>query len=303
MDDIFQGYDQRIRPVKNKSSPLTVRVQPTILRLIEVNAQQEYIKLSLSIDQTWNDEFLTWNPAEYNGTNAIMVPKTALWLPDTTVVTTSFEAEEMIDQDKEVLMVQHDGTVSRSYPFVLSNYCPMKTDEFPFDKQECIIKITSWHYPANVVRYEPMYNETTYPQNNNSAWDILPITVEAVDFNVENAGQYRQIWYTLTIKRKSEYYVLVLVMPTLIITALSIAGIFAPINNIGDRQEKITLGLTTLLTLAVILSMVTGEMPRSDNLPVLGRFVLDEIIIIVICMAVSVVILFLHQRATTRPWP
>uniref|UniRef100_A0A914W5B5 Uncharacterized protein n=1 Tax=Plectus sambesii TaxID=2011161 RepID=A0A914W5B5_9BILA len=303
MEDIFQGYDQRIRPIKNKASPIIVQVQPLIVRLIEVNPQQEYIKLSLSISQTWKDEFLTWNPAEYDGTTSVMVPKTALWLPDTTVVTTSFEAEAITDLDMETLMVEYDGTISRSYPYILSNYCPMITDEFPFDKQDCIIKITSWNYAANVVRYEPMYNETDEPQNKNSAWDMLPIKVEAVDFNVENAGQYRQIWYTLTIKRKPAYYVWVLIMPTLIITALSIAGIFAPINNNGDRQEKLTLGLTTLLTLAVILSMVTGEMPRSSNLPVLGQFVLVEISIIVICMAVSVVILFLHQRATTRPWP
>ncbi len=36
LDTIFQDYDSRIRPVKNSSLPISVVVNPQIVRLIEV---------------------------------------------------------------------------------------------------------------------------------------------------------------------------------------------------------------------------------------------------------------------------
>uniref|UniRef100_A0A914XIR6 Neurotransmitter-gated ion-channel ligand-binding domain-containing protein n=1 Tax=Plectus sambesii TaxID=2011161 RepID=A0A914XIR6_9BILA len=152
----------------------------------------------------WKDEFLTWDPKLFNGTDYIKVPASKVWLPDIVVESSSLEPEYIMSQDDRVVLITSDGTVYVSFPFVLTNY------------------------------------------------------------------------------------------------SLSLAGLYSPFNNAGEREEKVTLGLTTLLTLAVILTMVTGEMPRGSELPVMGLFVLLEIIMIVVSMAISVLTMFLHQRATTR---
>lgn len=54
-------------------------------------------------------------------------------------------------------------------------------------------------------------------------------------------------------------------------TTLSLVGFFTPFDNDGNRVERVTLGLTTLLSLAVMLNIVGDEMPKSANLPQLGR--------------------------------
>jgi xanthine/uracil/vitamin C permease (AzgA family) len=60
------------------------------------------------------------------------------------------------------------------------------------------------------------------------------------------------------------------VWPPFLITCLNIIGVFAPFNDGGEREEKVTMGLTTLLTMAVILMIITDQMPKSSITPLLG---------------------------------
>ncbi len=80
-----------------------------------------------------------------------------------------------------------------------------------------------------------------------------------------------EIYFHLVLKRKPMYYIFTMVLPSFIITTLSTVGLFSPFNAGGDRQEKISLGLTTLLAMAVLLIMVADKMPRTSNgLPMIG---------------------------------
>uniref|UniRef100_A0A914WB49 Uncharacterized protein n=1 Tax=Plectus sambesii TaxID=2011161 RepID=A0A914WB49_9BILA len=250
----------------------------------------------------WKDELLTWDPKLFNGTDYIKVPASKVWLPDIVVESSSLEPEYFMSQDDRVVLITSDGTVYLSFPFVLTNYCKMNIKEYPFDTQQCTIKIMSWVYVKEEITLQSgtLAIDADMPRNNNTVWDILPYVVETFDLEVENVGTFRELRYRQKIKRKPQYYVWVLIVPTFILTALSLAGLYSPFNNAGEREEKVTLGLTTLLTLAVILTMVTGDMPRGSELPVMGLFVLLEIIMIVVSMAISVLTMFLHQRTTTR---
>jgi hypothetical protein len=55
------------------------------------------------------------------------------------------------------------------------------------------------------------------------------------------------------------------VLPCFMIATISIIGIFAPFNDSGDREEKVTLGLTTLLTMAILLTIIADNMPTSSE--------------------------------------
>jgi hypothetical protein len=56
-------------------------------------------------------------------------------------------------------------------------------------------------------------------------------------------GLFRNVKFHIKLKRKSAYYVWVIIVPTFIISALSIAGIFAPFSNDGARQEKVRIDM------------------------------------------------------------
>uniref|UniRef100_A0A914XL93 Neurotransmitter-gated ion-channel ligand-binding domain-containing protein n=1 Tax=Plectus sambesii TaxID=2011161 RepID=A0A914XL93_9BILA len=248
---------------------MLVKIGINLISLLDVNEPQEYIKLAVSCDQRWHDDFLIWDPAKFNGTTSITVPADMVWIPDVTVVSTVLDPEYITEKEYQNVIIIFNGDVSLQFAYVLSNRCEMKTDNFPFDSQECVVKLSSWSFTINKMILEHIDGQRPI-QNPNTEWDVFPYTNETTDSYYGSEYPFREIFYRIKIKRKSSYYVWVIITPTFIISALSIAGIFAPFSSTGDREEKVSLGLTTLLTLAVILSLVTGEMPRSTKLPLLG---------------------------------
>lgn len=42
----------------------------------------EHIFFVLSIFQAWEDDFLTWDPADFHNITALRIPCHKLWLPD-----------------------------------------------------------------------------------------------------------------------------------------------------------------------------------------------------------------------------
>ena len=42
--------------------------------------------ISINFFQMWQDEFLSWNPSEWNGIQELVVPPSEVWLPDIAVI-------------------------------------------------------------------------------------------------------------------------------------------------------------------------------------------------------------------------
>lgn len=97
-----------------------------------------------------------------------------------------------------------------------------------------------------------------------------------VDITHNYHGGFRksfvQVEYYIAIQRKPTYYLMTFVLPCFMITTASIIGIFGPFDDAGYREEEVSLGLSTLLNMAIILTAIADEMPKtSDGLPLLCK--------------------------------
>ncbi len=88
---------------------------------------------------------------------------------------------------------------------------------------------------------------------------------------------YVDVFFDIVITRKPDYYITTFIWPSFVITCLAIVGVFSPFNDGGKREEKVTMGLTTLLTMAIILTIITNQMPRSSSMPLLSSFQLKSL--------------------------
>ncbi|PIC39823.1 hypothetical protein B9Z55_011392 [Caenorhabditis nigoni] len=247
---LLDDYYKYARPVRNSSSILNVTALIQIYNLVEVNEKNEQIQLLLWFPQSWKDEYLTWDPEEWNGIEKIIIPKAMIWVPDGYIFNTVAEAETMENHNARV---RYDGKV-----------------EVDFNKK-------------------------------NSEWDIIDFNatklVRGYNDTLGGANVYEEIFYYLELKRKPHYYIVVIIIPTFAIVTVSNIGLFTPHGVHGDREEHVSLGLTTMLTMAVILDMVTGQMPKSsEGIPLLGKYVLIEFAISIIAVLVSILIIFAHER-------
>ena len=97
--------------------------------------------------------------------------------------------------------------------------------------------------------------------------------------------------FSLTMKRKSDYYTYTLIIPTVIISLLTIVGLFTPSNGkiriflkisrifsvSLEREEKVSMGLTSLLSVAIMLTMISDQMPKNpDEFSVMGVLSINQ---------------------------
>lgn len=81
-------------------------------------------------------------------------------------------------------------------------------------------------------------------------------------------GLLQYITYTVQMRRKPLFYVFNMIMPCFIITLISLLGFYIPSNS----GEKVSMGITTLLSMTVFLMLVAENMPpTSDVLPLVGK--------------------------------
>ncbi|CAJ0931786.1 unnamed protein product, partial [Mesorhabditis belari] len=277
---LFGSYDQDIRPTPITDDNYITNVTITInyFVLLTLDQQGEQMTFSADVQKSWYDPNLSWDPSAFGNTTRVLTAERSLWRPDIAIVNGAAE-EDVIDADSRFSVVFSDGTVQTSVPAVYTTRCSLDLVAFPFDLQQCEVKFGSWVYTVNeiqLIAQEYVLNPGP-DYKGNSEWTVENIS--AYNYLDNDGGMYGELHYVIELKRKSNYYMYVLFLPTFIVSTLAIFGLFTPLNNEGDRAEKASLGLTTLLSLAVMLDIVGQDMPKSAPLPRLGRYVLGEIVI------------------------
>ncbi|KAK6740653.1 hypothetical protein RB195_008860 [Necator americanus] len=138
--------------------------------------------------------------------------------------------------------------------------------------------------------------------------EMMPIDERMADLRYDgtvrvsnpSVSMYSVVIYQVELKRKPVYYVLVIQIPTLIMTTLTIFGIFTPFSNTPERREKVTLGLNMFVSISMMLNLVADMMPKASRLPLLGNYILSQIFVCSAAVLVSIVTLIFHQRCHTR---
>lgn len=104
---------------------------------------------------------------------------------------------------------------------------------------------------------------------------------------------YPEVIYRLVIRRRPLYYVFNMVFPCLLITMVAFLGFFLPPSS----TEKVSMGITTLLSITVYLMLVAESMPpTSEQLPLLGIYYAVTIGIVSLSTAMAVVTLNINNR-------
>ncbi|KAK3876955.1 hypothetical protein Pcinc_018292, partial [Petrolisthes cinctipes] len=128
----------------------------------------------------------------------------------------------------------------------------------------------------------------------NGEWDMIDMIVERnVVFYSCCEAPYPDITYHIILRRRPLFYVFNLILPCVLITGIALMSFYMP----SDSGEKVTLGITTLLSMTVFL-MVIGESmpPTSEKLPLIGLYYGVTISLVSFATGLSVVTLNIHHR-------
>ncbi|CAG0921526.1 unnamed protein product [Notodromas monacha] len=251
---LMSNYDNSVRPAKSPQSPLDVSFNMALTQIIDV---------------VWLDAGLVWNPSDYSNITVIRIPSGRVWKPDILLYNNADSQYSSAVLSTNVI-VTSDGQVTYLSSAIFKSSCQINVEFFPFDEQVCVMKFASWTYGGYQVNLTTDASEGDLSNYvTNGEWDLIRMKV---DRNVQYYSccdePYPDITYTIILRRRPLFYVFNLILPCVLITGVALLSFYMP----SDSGEKVTLGITTLLSMTVFL-MVIGESmpPTSEKLPLIGK--------------------------------
>ncbi|XP_032667739.1 acetylcholine receptor subunit alpha-like isoform X2 [Odontomachus brunneus] len=262
--------------------------------------------------KSWYDYKLRWDPKEYGGVHMLHVPSDHIWRPDIVLYNNADGNFEVTLATKAT--IYHQGLVEWKPPAIYKSSCEIDVEYFPFDEQTCVLKFGSWTYDGFKVDLRHMDEK---PGSNvvdvgvdlsefymSVEWDILEVpAVRNEKFYTCCDEPYLDITFNITMRRKTLFYTVNIIIPCMGISFLTVLTFYLP----SDSGEKVTLSISILISLHVFFLLVVEIIPPTSLVvPLLGKYLIFAMILVSISICVTVVVLNVHFRSPQThkmaPW-
>ncbi|KHJ85488.1 hypothetical protein OESDEN_14784 [Oesophagostomum dentatum] len=198
----------------------------------------------------WKDLRLKWDPSGFDNIKELVINRELVWRADL-VPYDSHSVYETRDEGTQHIYISFTGLVELFVSSVVSFACPIDGHgEWSVDG-----------VTAEVCLWMP--------------------TVEDYNFDVAT--------FTFRLRRNSIYYVIMIIIPSFVLTFLCILGLFWSNFDQGDYLEKLGLGFTAILAMCMVLEIAENSVPKTKQLPSLCTYIMVNLILIT--LAISVVVM------------
>ncbi|CDW56203.1 nicotinic acetylcholine receptor non alpha [Trichuris trichiura] len=291
MVDLFRGYNSLVLPLSNaNSTPLLLHFGLQLVLLINLDEKNQIMHTNVWLTLKWYDFQMRWNPVNYGEIRQIRVATDKVWRPDIVLFNNadgnyevSFHSNVVIDNEGNMLWVP---------PAIYKSSCIIDVEYFPFDEQVCTLLFGSWTYNEQEIILsfnDGVEGVDLQDYSYSSIWDI--IEAPAVLTRQKSRMEFR-----IRVRRKSLFYTVVLIIPTVLMAFLSMMVFYLP----ACAGEKITLTLNVLLSLVVFLLLVSKILPpTSSTIPLMAKYLLLTFLLNIITILVTVLIINVFFRGPT----
>ncbi|XP_043599764.1 neuronal acetylcholine receptor subunit alpha-7-like isoform X1 [Bombus pyrosoma] len=294
LSDLLDTYNVLERPVGNESEPLVLSFGLTLMQIIDVDEKNQLLITNLWLKLEWNDVNMRWNTSDYGGVRDLRIPPHRLWKPDVLMYNS---ADEGFDGTYPTnVVVKNNGTCLYVPPGIFKSTCKIDITWFPFDDQRCEMKFGSWTYDGFQLDLQ-LQDESGGDISSfitNGEWDLLGVPGKRNEIYYNCCPEpYIDITFVVIIRRRTLYYFFNLIVPCVLIASMAVLGFTLP----PDSGEKLSLGVTILLSLTVFLNMVAETMPAtSDAVPLLGTYFNCIMFMVASSVVSTILILNYHHR-------
>jgi nicotinic acetylcholine receptor, invertebrate len=132
-------------------------------------------------------------------------------------------------------------------------------------------------------------------------WDLIDVPASLVHYNDTITNKTKlQMVYKIKMRRKSLFYMVNIIIPTILLSTLSVCVFFLP----TDDGEKITLSLGAMFALVVFFLLIAKIMPPTSNsVPLISKYLLFTFIInILSVLNTCIIINFYYKKIDMELW-
>uniref|UniRef100_A0A3B5B898 Neuronal acetylcholine receptor subunit alpha-7-like n=1 Tax=Stegastes partitus TaxID=144197 RepID=A0A3B5B898_9TELE len=289
--ELLRDYNPMERPVANDSQPLTVQFSFTLMQVMDVDEKNQILTTNAWLQMQWYDHYLQWNQSEYPGVKNLRFTPDQVWTPDILLYNS---AHDKFDATfKTNVLVNSSGFCEYLPPGIFVSTCSVDVRWFPFDIQRCELKFGSWTFDGWLLDIQ-MKEADVSGYMPNGEWDLLEVPGGRHEVFYDCCAEpYPDITFVVTLRRRTLFYALNLLIPCVLLSSMTLVVFLLPANS----GEKISLGITVLLSLTVFMLMVAEIMPAtSDSVPLIGQYFASTMVIVGMSVVATVIVLQFHHH-------
>uniref|UniRef100_A0A8C8S755 Cholinergic receptor nicotinic delta subunit n=1 Tax=Pelusios castaneus TaxID=367368 RepID=A0A8C8S755_9SAUR len=305
---VEKGYNKELRPVVSKDESVNVDLGLTLSNLVSLKEADETLTTNVWIEHGWTDYRLQWNKSDFGGLEILRLPPDMLWVPEI-VLENNNDGLFQIAYYCNVL-VSDSGYVYWLPPAIFHSACPINVNFFPFDWQNCSLKFSSLRYNAKEItmnlkqeldRKLKKYYVVEWITidlaafTENGEWEIIHKPARKnIDRSVSpDSSKYQDITFYLIIQRKPLFYIINIVLPSILIAFMAIFVFYLP----AESGEKMTLAISVLLAQSVFLLLISQRLPATSlSIPLIGKYLLFIMLLVTAVVGTCVIVLNIHFR-------
>ncbi|XP_034030634.1 neuronal acetylcholine receptor subunit alpha-7-like [Thalassophryne amazonica] len=289
--ELLRDYNPMERPVANDSQPLTVHFSFTLMQVMDVDEKNQILTTNAWLQMQWYDHYLQWNQTEYPGVKNLRFTPDQVWTPDILLYNS---AHDKFDATfKTNVLVNSSGFCEYLPPGIFVSTCSVDVRWFPFDIQRCELKFGSWTFDGWLLDLQ-MKEADVSGYMPNGEWDLLGVPGDRHEVFYDCCAEpYPDVTFVVTLRRRTLFYALNLLIPCVLLSSMTLLVFLLPANS----GEKISLGITVLLSLTVFMLMVAEIMPTtSDSVPLIGQYFASTMVIVGMSVVATVTVLQFHHH-------
>uniref|UniRef100_A0A8C2J2Q0 5-hydroxytryptamine receptor 3A n=1 Tax=Cyprinus carpio TaxID=7962 RepID=A0A8C2J2Q0_CYPCA len=289
------GYKKGVRPVRDWRQSTTVAIDLMVYAILNVDEKNQVLTTYVWYRQQWTDEFLAWDPEEFDEVKQISIPTANIWVPDILI-------NEFVDVGKSpeipYVYVGNTGLVRNYKPIQVVTACSLNIYNFPYDVQKCSLTFQSWLHTTKDINItlmrtpEEVMNDKSVFMNQGE-WELLHVLSTYKDFSVDNDDYYAEMKFHVVIRRRPLFYTVNLLLPSVFLMVMDIVGFYLP----PDSGERVSFKITLLLGYSVFLIIVSDTLPATAiGTPLIGVYFVVCMALLVISLTESVLIVRLVHK-------
>uniref|UniRef100_A0A3Q2Q016 Neuronal acetylcholine receptor subunit alpha-7-like n=1 Tax=Fundulus heteroclitus TaxID=8078 RepID=A0A3Q2Q016_FUNHE len=292
LKELLRDYNPMERPVANDSQALTVHFSFTLIQVMDVDEKNQILTTNAWLQMQWYDHYLQWNQSEYPGVKNLRFTPDQVWTPDILLYNS---AHDKFDATfKTNVLVNSSGFCEYLPPGIFVSTCNVDVKWFPFDIQRCELKFGSWTFDGWLLDIQ-MKEADVSGYMSNGEWDLMEVPGGRNEVFYDCCAEpYPDVTFVVTLRRRTLFYALNLLVPCVLLSSMTLLVFLLPANS----GEKISLGITVLLSLTVFMLMVAEIMPAtSDSVPLIGQYFASTMVIVGMSVVATVIVLQFHHHS------
>ncbi|XP_035679861.1 neuronal acetylcholine receptor subunit beta-3-like [Branchiostoma floridae] len=280
---------------------VNVTFEAAMVEIIDADEKNEYMFGSFAFRLRWKDNRLSWTPARYGDVTQLVLTTEDVWIPNIYLMRNG--DAKFSTFPAAPVTVTSEGEVEWDIIDLLTTTCDLEPALFPFDSMTCPVCLgttTSVERfncpnPGDDRKLPELYIEHFMKCGDqgeevvdqwNAKWTV---TVEG--------GVFGQGCISVTFNRIPTFHSCTTLSPVIILSILMCITFILPI----DKGDRLSFGITILLSMVVSLVFITDVLPAKGSMPVVAILIVVYMCLMGIFLIATVIVIKISSREGDLP--